>query len=580
MDAPETRSLERQKEGEIGGLRGFLDKVMELEGPQRIEAIIDSPNAGALVRSMPEVDFYLTVKEVGPEEALPILKLASPSQWQHVLDMELWKKDRIHPPAIGRWMKLLLACGWDCVHQWLVNIDPDLLVLILKKEIEVFIKDEEGGYTGKRPDELEDLWTLDDVYYISFRNPKHQESIQTILQILAEEELDLYRRVLDHVHWLLDSEVEEQAYKFRSARLQDHGIFPFEESISIYQYLPPRRVQSITEGKDRLLLPQPPEDVVQPSLPLVMSRGEDMIGSVLKNITDPELIDRLKMELASLGNQMMVADLMELQGKETLLEILDKTKSFLNIGLKRLGAMRPNDAIQWIRRLPLKVLFQIGFSTFLERAWRAKRIWKDVWSTPIALQRHLLGTPWEDLLKGLEQRPPVIFEDAVSLYRPPRDYEEILSLDEQLDRMETAGRIVQGLLRILDQKDLEHTLLLISSEDPAVLDWRSVPLTSFVQWSLKGRLDPRPLQLEELKEFQVSAWQEGGLRSLKESLRRGWMERILLMDLQPVSQVEALTRWLLDFLEDELRDVRPEFLEVRFVPWLILEGSQGDLKTR
>lgn len=551
-------------------IQSQVERLLLEEASRRVEILLASPKAKELVGAMPDEDFFMTVKEVGPEDVIPLLQLASPVQWQHLLDLELWRKDRVFLPQVERWLRILLSCGWDCVHRWLLSVDPDLLVTILKKEIRVFVREDDTPTATK---DMEPVWTLDDVYYVDFRNAAFKEIIQGILRILAEEELNLYRRVMEHIIWRIDSEVEEQAYHFRSARLEDHGIFPLEESISVYQYQPKERLEAYRRCDISELSARIPGETRAPHLPWKLAYGNDLIGEALRLMSHSAQVERVKMELASLGNQVLIADLKEIEGKETLVEALDKIKSYLTIGLQRLGTRDAHEAVFWLSRLPLRMIFRFGFSALLERSWRANHIWRERWSSPFRFRRPMLGFPWGEILEGLEDKRPMMFEPKNGEYRDPRSLDEVEQLDRELDFMEVAGALLQEVIGSPDNRAFRRILKAAQPLKAETISWRHILLTSFASWVLRGSTTFSPLSMQDVRRFHDDAWHRVRPRKLRRNLRKGWARRLCVILPDKATIVESLADDLLDCLEEALGRVSTSDLDPRFLPFIVQGNS-------
>ena len=73
----------------------FLGELHGLPGDVIVDRILDSDKPRELVESMPSEDFFWLIKKVGVDDCLPVLELASAEQWQYVLDLEIWKRDRL-----------------------------------------------------------------------------------------------------------------------------------------------------------------------------------------------------------------------------------------------------------------------------------------------------------------------------------------------------------------------------------------------------------------------------------------------------------------------------------------------------
>ena len=69
-----------------------VELALRLPAQERMELLLRAPMPMRLVRSLPDGDLYLTVREIGPEDSLGLLKLASAEQIHHVIDLESWRK--------------------------------------------------------------------------------------------------------------------------------------------------------------------------------------------------------------------------------------------------------------------------------------------------------------------------------------------------------------------------------------------------------------------------------------------------------------------------------------------------------
>ena len=70
-------------------------EIFSLSGSVALDRILALENPEEFVRNMAHVDLYWLVKKIGEEDALPVLQMASSEQWEFLLDLELWKKDRL-----------------------------------------------------------------------------------------------------------------------------------------------------------------------------------------------------------------------------------------------------------------------------------------------------------------------------------------------------------------------------------------------------------------------------------------------------------------------------------------------------
>ena len=59
-----------------------------LGGREILERILRESNPRKVVEELPDGDLYWIVKKIGADDCLPVLELATPDQWQYLLDLE------------------------------------------------------------------------------------------------------------------------------------------------------------------------------------------------------------------------------------------------------------------------------------------------------------------------------------------------------------------------------------------------------------------------------------------------------------------------------------------------------------
>ena len=139
-------------------------KILELPPEKALDRILDDPQPAALVHSFPEQDFYLLINEIGPEDSLPLLSLATNKQWEHIVDLETWQKDRLDPKAVTRWLSLLLEADSKRFFRWFLEEKLEFVELYLFRNLEVRIREHDQDPS----DFGDDYFTLDDTYYFKF----------------------------------------------------------------------------------------------------------------------------------------------------------------------------------------------------------------------------------------------------------------------------------------------------------------------------------------------------------------------------------------------------------------------------
>ena len=70
-------------------------RLAELSAKDRLEALLDAPDAMELVQSVPAEDLYAAIAEVGLANSTEIVELASPEQFRTFVDLGAWTKDSL-----------------------------------------------------------------------------------------------------------------------------------------------------------------------------------------------------------------------------------------------------------------------------------------------------------------------------------------------------------------------------------------------------------------------------------------------------------------------------------------------------
>ena len=211
---------------------------------------MDYPQPAALVHSFPEEDLYFLIHDIGPEDALPLLSLASHRQVDFILDMEIWEKDRASNSSLTRWFGLMLSADPQRFIKWLTQEKTTLLAFFLYHHIEIRIREHDQDPS----DFGEDFHTFDDVYYYrilpditdlvvdgakesvdGITEEFRKTVIHSLVRGLAGQDHTTFQGILLESATLLPAESEEEAYRWRNVRLAEKGFLPFDEAVELYQ---------------------------------------------------------------------------------------------------------------------------------------------------------------------------------------------------------------------------------------------------------------------------------------------------------------------------------------------------------
>jgi hypothetical protein len=111
--------------------------ILSIPAEQAMALILAHPQPAALVHSFPEEDLHFLIHDIGTDNALPLVALASNRQWDYLLDMEVWTKDQVNYPLATSWLQLLLRADPDRLVKWCFDERLEFLELYLFRNIEL-----------------------------------------------------------------------------------------------------------------------------------------------------------------------------------------------------------------------------------------------------------------------------------------------------------------------------------------------------------------------------------------------------------------------------------------------------------
>ncbi|MCS6913976.1 MAG: DUF6178 family protein [Myxococcales bacterium] len=356
-----------------------------LERPRRplqwLDDLLSRPDARAVVQAMPEQEFYLAIRELGLADALDLLRLGTPEQIQTCLDIEGWNKDRVSPQRLMPWFEALLELGPERLGRIVEALDHELVVSFLHPQVRVYdlscdqVPEEPEGHLYQTPDRFYVIETLGE----------NGQTVERLIDALYTADLDLGRRVVMGLRWDAGAETEEQAYRFRSARMADLGYLDYYDALRIYTYLDPHSV-SPTEQTATPVSPAPSRVGLIPT-EISESLADSLLSRALRLLDDPER-DQLMHGLLFVLNQALSADRVDPADLEGARAVMQRAAGYLSMALEYLvrptAADKPTAhsseehftmagsvemrAVEVLRRVALQRLFRLGYSLTLQLA--------------------------------------------------------------------------------------------------------------------------------------------------------------------------------------------------------------------
>jgi len=418
------------------GVRELAELALRLPPARRIELLLHAPKPLRLVRALPDQDFYLTVREVGPADSMPVLSLASASQLIHLFDLESWRGDRFDALRAGAWVALLLEAGEAPARRFLRAADDEVLVLLLVgwarvEQIEYEDSPEKHGHgEGDAGTELGTM-TPDGYHRFAPAIQEHVPAVRRLLELFLAEQGERYQRLLWSALWELPSEVEEQALQWRQSRLEEHGFPSREDALSIYA--PPA---GAGEAATRLPDVDAEEGLEAPRSMLMVLPPEDALVRAVDAL-DGEPRERVLFELLSVANRVLVADAADPGDPTAHRAAMRKAAGHVVLALEARDASSPARAADVLGRVPVIELFREGHAPAVALQRRARALLGGAWTAGQRRALELLDPPIRERIEALlEPRPLYVEQPGAGRPGARREFRTLAELEETAAALE------------------------------------------------------------------------------------------------------------------------------------------------
>ena len=549
---------------------------------RRQEIILLSQDSRALVQGLPVEELFWTVKAIGPQDAVHILNLANAEQLQFVFDLDWWHKAELRPEKIATWILLLFEIGEEAMASWLhwlMKKDETLLPAILRPFIRIY----------KRPDDMDiqeakdklPQFTLDNVYFVFFKKEALQPIWGRFLMKMLEVSPGLYRDVLETILGETEAENVEKSLRLRRSRIGDWGLPDYYDALDIYAPLPGNHIRKVEiayfeeeKGFDTLL----------PAFVPTLYMGDyPVLRTAIEELSGTRVMERVVQEWAGAANKVLMVDEVDLDDPDALRNSLFKVAAFLNLGLEAAAKTEHRSPKDILKSGALEDIIRLANTMTRRLAAKARslvdsgRISKDFLHLPEA---------WADALKGLLFKRPLLWDPALSKYRPFCDMTELIAVENFITTADEWTRLMACILPQHGNWAREIPWTSTNLGHPNELILPQALLTALAQKTLGGELKVYPVPAGKLNYLRSTWFPDSPTPSFSEEKNSPGPEPLLetvkycVEALQPVAEQAGLARERLDSivkeslmtLYEEWRDLPADMpIDGRFVSSLIID---------
>jgi hypothetical protein len=305
-----------------------------------------------VIPRIPPAELCFVAKAVGLSDAGWLLEHATEEQIATAIDLDAWNDLVPDRARLADWLAALAEAGEETLLRAARGIDFELLVLALRARLRAQLgADEDGPPPGSL--------SIDGQFFLMPILPGDDlEDVLALLETLFRHDYWFYHRLLQALGAELDTESEEWALRWRSARLQDLGFPPLADAKRIYSFVRKEQLAKLPPEPHALEVGEWPLPVWMPSLPVGSEAGH-LLFRALAALPEPERRPLLYAFLA-LANRVAVADALPLGDAETLPAALEKAARVASLGLEHLARENGLDPVAVLRFATLERLFVVG----------------------------------------------------------------------------------------------------------------------------------------------------------------------------------------------------------------------------
>lgn len=401
-------------------LKEQLLQIHQAQGKEKYHLIINSSKPEIVVPRLHPQELYLTVNELGAQDSLELISLATPAQITLILDLDCWDLDTLNPEAALNWLEFLSNCDEEKIRQLARETEPEILALMLGKHLTII-----RGLEAYDDDDAENAKRMEAIYDIEYKSDDAAKILGSLFNIWQEREQNHYLQIMEIIRSESMLILEEEVYQRRSARLLDLGIVPTMDARVIYTRTNPQTF-AVGDKQDFRL---EADNLPNPLALLNSATPHHFLAAVLEEGIPHELA----CEMLHLVNRKFSADQIDLSSTTEVREAMQQTYDILNLALEYLAGKDLNQATEIFHTTWLQRLFQLGHSLISREQERAAAIKKH---SHVGLMDES-ATLFIDLLT---QQPPRHYcegcDACPSEIRAINTIEQIHHIDERLTHLE------------------------------------------------------------------------------------------------------------------------------------------------
>ncbi len=380
---------------------------------------------------VPAIDLHSMMLIEDTDNLPKIVKILSNEKLQVLVDISSWDKDNFNSVSFSTWMNVLLSLPPMEASQQIKRIDRQELQLFISSVIDIKWLDPDKLYDGNP-------YITPDNVFVMFAKEEGSE-VQTAIELINIaylESVAFGRELCMDAMTSVYSIVEEEARRFKDARLSDEGIPTYMDSLELFHYEDPTRLlKQILKmvGEKELKKGHQDKEYLISQFAVVPRSYWNKSFKV-----SPELFDDIQIELSALLTASIVVNNATNQDAKYIKNIVERSRSYFNIGLELVKENTDRDLTEVLQFVKLRHIFRLGFSLLVDLKNNASKV-------TIGLETlkrpDVISPDEESFLKALHMSIPML---QLTLSDDPKQFETLEQLKEARKKLSNiASRLIK-----------------------------------------------------------------------------------------------------------------------------------------
>ncbi|MBU1059429.1 MAG: hypothetical protein KJ804_14035 [Proteobacteria bacterium] len=375
---------------ELTPFRANLTRSLARRGKQ----LLASTNLAEEVAALEPLEAYYIVRELGFDQALPILLKLDHLQLEACIDLDCWNRYDFDVDGLDEWLATLSLAGPEALAETFLSLDYVVQLLFLAKTVTVYDPDTDQVPEKDKEKGTSRAMTPDGFYLLELKVEMGLKLHPfTLLDALYQYDLTATHQLLSEVRVDLSTQIEEEALRFRNGRMQDIGFVTPDEAATLFSQPASRQASA---------RPQKPIAGATSRVPSVYAAPlskTTLFQQALSLITDQETLSRLEQETVWTINSAIIAYGEKTQDIKQITDIAERVRDTISLGLESLLAKKQFDG-------PLNGPVAAGKAAELLDVWYISDLFRHGFAATQGLQQEMrkaLRDPrfraWYDLLE-------------------------------------------------------------------------------------------------------------------------------------------------------------------------------------